>query len=265
MKMLMKPALQTALTTAWAEIQSDPLHRMRVRTRLAIYDQLIGDLGVTLEVLARMQRPQSYQFPQLTPGLYRYFYMGWLTTHPLLPLWKQQMDYWFAAHDPESADTRDAYAFLEGTQHFLGGASEEDVNNWLALTYPSVEAWWNWGMVAANLSEVYPFTASMCLLAIYNWFSNVTGNLPIRGSRQLAAYDYLMDLSFNHDVTPYVWAATISAASVPLEQLGMEEPPINAQASLEFWRWWLFDIVPQAAVFDHVAAGWQLNTNWYQH
>lgn len=74
---------------AWREIQHDPHHRMRIHTRLHIYDLLVQDLGVPMYELA-VTNKLSF-FPKLTQGLYRYVYLGFQTVTPLIPIWEHEI------------------------------------------------------------------------------------------------------------------------------------------------------------------------------
>jgi hypothetical protein len=96
---------------AWAEVKQDPRHRIRIQTRLRLYDELIGDMDTSISQLVKAG---EFRFPRKTPGLKRLGYLGIITVEPLFLAWEQEMDR-IVQMEPEMEDRDFAYHALQAT------------------------------------------------------------------------------------------------------------------------------------------------------
>jgi len=248
--------LDSLIAQAWNEIQQDPQHRLRVATRFDLYDQLTGDMGVTMREVAKTR---TGIFPQVTPGLKRFWYLGLHTVRPLLAIWDQAMAPWLAANPDYDPDWSFPEDILTVTDELLRGIPYVQVE--AAFVDKSkyggdINAWH--GMVG-ELDEIgLPETAMLCLEAIYAFHCSVCGSVPIEQPITDDTYDapYLYHHTFN-DWTAYACAAIVSHTTAFSDQ-SEQRSAHDARAALEFWRWWLFESLPEAASIDLDALGWEI-------
>ena len=160
---------------------------MRLATRFELYDQLTGDMGMTIRELARTR---TRTFPQVTPGLKRFWYLGRHTVQPLLAIWDQAMAPWLAANPDYDPDWSFPQDILTVTDELLHG-----------IPYVQVEATFvdkseyggdmnAWHGMVGELDEIgLAETAMLCLRAIYAFHCSVRGLVPMQHPITDDAYD----------------------------------------------------------------------------
>lgn len=79
------------------------------------------------------------------------------------------------------------------------------------------------------------------------------------------AYDDDIDVCSNDDFTYYAFEAMTSvvATTTDEQQLSTQPTKRDPQKALDFWHWWLFELVPGAATVDLNALGWHMTYGRY--
>jgi hypothetical protein len=249
--------LQGAINRAWQEIENDPQHRLHVAMRLELYDLLIGDLGISMRQLTTSRM----RFPKVTPGLKRYWYLGLQTVSPLLALWNYEVDCWLAGQIDDYSPYRSFPAvMLEATTDLLRGIPYTEVDTQLTQ---KTEYWLGmngWHYVVGNLSDDLPPIAGKCLWAIYAVYLAVRGLPPVRTEFPDDAYDDNINQYAQDDFTACAVATMRRLTDRPLPIAENLPYPLHGgpQQLRDFWRWWLFELLPQAAVIKPEALDWQI-------
>lgn len=243
-------SLNRAIQTAWAEVNQDPQHKLRIHTRLNLYDAFITDMGVSISYLIK---EGNFHFPHITPGLKQLGYLGVLTVEPLFPAWEREMDR-IAQGDPEMEPVRlFPYSMLSATRQLLSGKSASEITfdnkYWMEVS--------NWHYIVGNLCDEMTYEQCMFLNAVYHVYTLTEGWLPFRFLHsKVAESTYDDELKTpemeNRDFTYHALQAYI--CKDPNEP-GWDQPRIlpikrDSEKALAFWQWWLFELVPQAAVAD---------------
>lgn len=254
--------LQQHINGAWQEIQTDPHHRLQVNTRLTLYDLLVRDVGMMREF---GENVHIRFFPQVTPGLKRYWYLGLQTIMPLLPVWEREMNRWLRSNPDYEPDRSFPFIIVDATQDLLQGKTYDEVDTLL----PQKTEYWtgmsSWHYVVGNMTDDLPYTARMCLHAIYNVHRAVCGLPPIGSRFSDGAYDEDLSPYSNRDWTYYAFEAVMSAATSIGDEQQFDTRPTkrDPHKALDFWYWWLFEVVPSAATVNLDTLGWQITQPWY--
>ncbi len=243
-------SLSRAIQTAWAEINQDPQHRLRIHTRLNMYDDFIADMGVSIYHLIKTG---NTHFPHKTPGLKRLGYLGVLTVEPLFPAWEREMDR-IAHGDPEMEPARlFPYSMLSATRQLLSGKSTSEITfdneYWVDTS--------NWHYIVGNLCDDVSYDQCMFLKAVHRVYTITEGWLPFRFIHSKvveATYDDELKTPEmeNRDFTYHALQAYVSENP---NESSWDQPrslPVkrDREKALAFWQWWLFELVTQAVTAD---------------
>jgi hypothetical protein len=235
---------------AWAEVKQDPRHRIRIQTRLRLYDELIGDMDTSISQLVKAG---EFRFPRKTPGLKRLGYLGIITVEPLFPAWEQEMDR-IVQMEPEMEPVRlFPYDMLSVARQLLKGKRKSEIvfdnEYWTSIS--------GWHYFVGNTYEDVSYQHYKFLKAVHRVYTVLEGWLPIQlVHSELTESTYDEDLKTpvmeNRDFAYHALQATICRDP---NEPGWNKPrdlPIKRdnEKALAFWRQWLFERVPDAATVD---------------
>lgn len=244
-------SLNKAIEVAWVEVNQDSQHRLRIHTRLNLYDAFIADMGVSISHLIKAG---NTHFPHRTLGLKRFGYLGVITVEPLLPTWEQEMNRFERIYPGEVEPVRlFPYDILSTVRQLLRGKGTSEIvfdnKYWADMS--------DWHYVVGNLCDDVAYQPCMFLNAAYHVYTVTEGWLPFRLIHsELIESTYDEDLKTpemeNRDFTYHAWQANISEDPNPPGLNQQRNLPIkrDTRKALEFWRWWLFEAVPKAAMVD---------------
>jgi hypothetical protein len=257
--------LEQQIERAWQEVNADAQHRLRPVTRLGLYDLLIGDLETPLYELVRL----GLTFPRRTAGLKRYFYLGMMTVERVFPIWEQSIDEYVDVIDGEADPEQTVRDFPYIIHHFtverLKGRPADEIE------FRGRDEWGDyfvaeWHYAIGNLTEALLYQHGMVIDAVYDLCCAVDFlGLPVTWpKRATTAWDALSDSELGIHCDDFAYHASEAYACNDPNSPGWvdwwewEGLPIKRDngKTLEFWHWWLFEAIPEAARVDLEQLNW---------